>query len=220
MNIISKIGTTPFSAAQQKGNEPTSPALSPTTRSHGHNATVPPSLSASPLSVSGTMDTSVMGLSENQLKRQGLECLVAVLRSLVAWGTAAGKIAIDPIVDPTVDSQAGEDLRPDTVTPDPSLDRLTATSGSAETLRQPTPDLADDPTKFESAKQKKTTLLEGIKKFNFKPKRVRDSDLQIETLLMILCRAFNFSSRLDLFPVKRPRKWPSSFFPPMVSARP
>ena len=26
--------------------------------------------------------------------------------------------------------------------------------------------------KFESAKQKKTSLLEGIKKFNFKPKRV------------------------------------------------
>lgn len=30
----------------------------------------------------------------------------------------------------------------------------------------------DEPSRFENAKQRKTTLLEGIKKFNFKPKRV------------------------------------------------
>ena len=30
----------------------------------------------------------------------------------------------------------------------------------------------DDPERFESAKQRKTTLMEGIKKFNFKPKKV------------------------------------------------
>ena len=38
-----------------------------------------------------------------------------------------------------------------------------------------TPDVGagdDEVGKFESAKQKKTSLLEGIKKFNFKPKRV------------------------------------------------
>jgi len=170
MNIVSKIGTTPFTAAQQKSNEPASPALSPTTKAH--NAGVPPSLSTSALAISGTMDTSVMGLSENQLKRQGLECLVAVLRSLVAWGTAAGKTAEDTLVAPSVRSQTGEDLRHDTATPDVALDKLSVAGSSAETLRQATPDLADDPSRFESAKQKKTTLLEGIKKFNFKPKRV------------------------------------------------
>jgi brefeldin A-inhibited guanine nucleotide-exchange protein len=57
------------------------------------------------------------------------------------------------------------------MTADSSLDKLSA-GPSVEALRQPTPDLVDDPSKFESAKQKKTTLLEGIKKFNFKPKRV------------------------------------------------
>jgi brefeldin A-inhibited guanine nucleotide-exchange protein len=117
------------------------------------------------------MDTSVLGLSEGQLKRQGLECLVAVLRSLVAWGTAAGKTTGDPYVENASRSQIGDDVRHDMVTPDPSLDRLPSWA-SVETLRK-TPDLADDPTRFESAKQKKTTLLEGIKKFNFKPKRVR-----------------------------------------------
>ncbi|KAJ7604556.1 Sec7-domain-containing protein [Mycena polygramma] len=167
MNIISKIGSMPFAAAPQKANETPSPALSPTVKNHG---AVPPSLSTSALSVSGTMDTSVMGLSENQLKRQGLECLVAVLRSLVAWGTAAGKMSDDPLATPSSRSHPGEDARRDSIGPDPSLDKLSA-GPSTEALRQPTPDLMDDPSKFESAKQKKTTLLEGIKKFNFKPKR-------------------------------------------------
>ena len=35
-----------------------------------------------------------------------------------------------------------------------------------------TPDVGDDDVgRFESAKQRKTTLQEGVKKFNFKPKR-------------------------------------------------
>jgi brefeldin A-inhibited guanine nucleotide-exchange protein len=172
MNIISKIGTVPSTTAHHKANEPASPGLNPTVK--GHANPVPPSLSTSALAVSGTIDTSGMGLTENQLKRQGLECLVAVLRSLVAWGTAIGKTAMDPIVDPTTRSQPGEDIGQDTIPADGSQDRLTTlASVSTEAVRQPTPDVVDDPSKFESAKQKKTTLLEGIKKFNFKPKRVR-----------------------------------------------
>lgn len=166
MNIVSKIGSMPFAANQPK-HEPTSPALSPTNKAH-QQAAVPPSFSASALAVSGSMDTSTLGLSENQLKRQGLECMVAVLRSLVAWGTAAGKTADDPVT-PSV--RTWEDARRDSMTPDASIDKLSA-GASAEALRQSTPDISDDPGKFESAKQKKTTLLEGIKKFNFKPKRV------------------------------------------------
>ncbi|KAG5637780.1 hypothetical protein H0H81_003281 [Sphagnurus paluster] len=161
INIISKIGTTPTSATQ-RASEPSSPALSPTNKNHSPGAT--PSIS-SVLSVSGTMDTSVMGLSEGQLKRQGLECLAAVLRSLVAWGTAAGKVIDEPLGTPT--RHVGEDIP---ITPEGSLDKLSTAALSVELVRQPTPDPTDDPSKFESAKQKKTTLLEGIKKFNFKPK--------------------------------------------------
>ena len=168
MNIISKIATTPSTFNQQRTNDLPSPATSPTAKNHIGTM---PSLNAPALTISGVMDTSLLGLSEGQLKRQGLECLVAVLRSLVVWGTAAGKAASDPYIENSSRSQIGEDARHDIVTPDPSLDRLPSWS-SVETLRK-TPDLADDPTRFESAKQKKTTLLEGIKKFNFKPKRVR-----------------------------------------------
>ncbi|KAG5646614.1 hypothetical protein DXG03_002918 [Asterophora parasitica] len=165
INIISKISTTPTSSAHhQRGSEPPSPALSPTNKNQPSGGT--PSIS-SVLSVPGNMDTSVMGLSEAQLKRQGLECLAALLRSLVAWGTAAGKVADEPLATPAR-SHVGEEAP---VTPEGSLDKLSVAATSSETLRQPTPDLVDDPSKFESAKQKKTTLLEGIKKFNFKPKR-------------------------------------------------
>ena len=50
-----------------------------------------------------------------------------------------------------------------------SLSSTRGGSGSAT----PAAIQSDDPSRFENAKQRKTTLLEGIKKFNFKPKRVR-----------------------------------------------
>ncbi|KAJ7228691.1 hypothetical protein GGX14DRAFT_614467, partial [Mycena pura] len=168
MNIISKIGSMPYAVAPQKTNEPLSPALSPTVKSH--NATVPPSLSTNSLTVSGSAETTTMGVSDTQLKRQGLECLVAVLRSLVAWGTASGKMSDDPLSTPSTRIHPGEEMQRDSIGPDQSVDKLSA-GASVEALRQTTPDIMDDPSKFESAKQKKTTLLEGIKKFNFKPKR-------------------------------------------------
>ena len=167
MNIISKIGTAPVSQIAAKANDPASPALQPQTK-HQQANQVPPSFSTAALSVPGNVDTATIGNSEAQLRRQGLECLVAVLKSLVAWGTASTSPP-EQTADPTTRSQ-GEESRRDTMTPDLSMDRLSP--GGADT-RGPTPELADDPTKFESAKQKKTTLLEGIKKFNFKPKRVR-----------------------------------------------
>lgn len=172
INIISKLATAPISHVPQKGQEPTSPALQPTSKNHSNS--VAPALSTSALAVSGTIDNSGLGLSEPKLRKQSLECLVAVLKSLVVWGTANNPNTESPgepgSRPPTV---PGEELRADTITPENSMDRLSAAPSLSESSRIPTPDpVSDDPTKFESAKQKKTTLLEGIKKFNFKPKRV------------------------------------------------
>ncbi|KAI0353492.1 Sec7-domain-containing protein [Trametes cingulata] len=175
MNIVSKIGTAPISSAPQKANDPTSPALQPHTKQHHGPSQVPPSYSTASLSVPGTVDVSTIGNSEAQLRRQGLECLVAVLKSLVAWGTTSSSPP-EQTSDPMTRSQV-EETRRDTVTPDVSTDRLSP--AGADVTRGPTPEVVDDPTKFESAKQKKTTLLEGIKKFNFKPKR--GIDFLIET---------------------------------------
>ncbi|KAF5393632.1 hypothetical protein D9757_000052 [Collybiopsis confluens] len=175
MNIISKIGSS-STAVNTKTNEPPSPAVTPnSSKAPGPNTSIPPSFGTTAMSVSGSMDTSTMGLSEARLRRQGLECLVAVLRSLVAWGTASGKHTDDgsslvgSVSHGTV-SQNGDEVAGELSDAEPYLDRPSA-GPSSEHLRQPTPDLADDPSRFESAKQKKTTLLEGIKKFNFKPKR-------------------------------------------------
>ncbi|KZT13092.1 Sec7-domain-containing protein [Laetiporus sulphureus 93-53] len=169
MNILSKIGTAAISHTHQKGNEPTSPTVTPPSKPH-HHTSIPPSLSTTSLVGQGSLDTSSMGLSEQQLKRQGLECLVAVLKSLVAWGTA-GALS-DNASDTNNRNLPSEDSGKDSTMSDPSLDVKNGPP-SADPTRQSTPDIGDDPGKFESAKQKKTTLLEGIKKFNFKPKKAR-----------------------------------------------
>ena len=139
---------------------------------------MPPALNTNALSVPGTLDTSALGISEPQLRKQSLECLVAVLKSLVAWGTTSTNHVETPGDREQTRTQPGDDTRVETVTPDHSVDRLSTAGSVADSSRLPTPDqITDDPTKFESAKQRKTTLLEGIKKFNFKPKRVRIPNL-------------------------------------------
>jgi brefeldin A-inhibited guanine nucleotide-exchange protein len=138
----------------QKNAESASTVAPPPTKPQ--NATLAPSLSTSALSGPSAVDPTTPIQSEAQLRRQGLECLVAVLRSLVAWGTGKSVSSEDPSNNlPTPDASA-------------SLDRLPL----ADVVRGPTPDIADDPSRFESAKQKKTTLTEGIRRFNQKPKKV------------------------------------------------
>jgi brefeldin A-inhibited guanine nucleotide-exchange protein len=154
VNVITKLSSTTQSALGQKNVESAGSTTPSTVKPQ--NANLAPSLSTTALSGPSTTDPTTPIQSEAQLRRQGLECLVAVLRSLVAWGT--GK------------SAALEDHTNSVPTPDASasLDRLPL----HDVVRGPTPDIADDPSRFESAKQKKTTLMEGIKRFNQKPKKV------------------------------------------------
>jgi brefeldin A-inhibited guanine nucleotide-exchange protein len=125
---------------------------------------------------------------ESHLKRQSLECLVAVLRSLVSWSargtnnhsngptTPDARTRNDSISLPSLpeglsrEEKSEQDLNAAMLAFDA---RSSNRSGSA------TPDISmamspaeDAPSRFENAKQMKTTLLEGIRKFNFKPKRV------------------------------------------------
>jgi len=181
MNIVAKFTSAAPSANQPRASEPPSPALSPTPRNpNAHIA-----WNVAGLTVPGSMDTSNLGLSEKQLRRQALECLISVLRSLVTWGTAMNKGPDDG--GPTPSRSRTDELRRDPATLENNLDRLSTFAGSVETFRlnATTPDLNDDPSRFESARQKKTTLLEGIKKFNSKPKRVREY-LGIEYCLCLM----------------------------------
>lgn len=169
MNIVAKFTSAAPSASQPRASEPPSPALSPTPK----NQSSPPiTWNVTGFTVPGSMDTSNLGLSESQLRRQALECLISVLRSLVAWGTAMNKGPDEG--GPTPSRSQLDELKRDPASSESNLDRLSTAAGSVEAIRlsAATPDLNDDPSRFESARQKKTTLLEGIKKFNSKPKRV------------------------------------------------
>jgi brefeldin A-inhibited guanine nucleotide-exchange protein len=172
MNIVAKFTSAAPSANQPRTSEPPSPALSPTPRNQT-NAHI--AWNVAGLTVPGSMDTSNLGLSENQLRRQGLECLIFVLRSLVSWGIAMNKAPDDG--GPTASRPQMDDVGRDPAPSESNLDRLSTIASSVEALRlnATTPDLSDDPSRFESARQKKTTLLEGIKKFNSKAKHVRES---------------------------------------------
>jgi brefeldin A-inhibited guanine nucleotide-exchange protein len=170
-NAISKIASAPAGIAHAKANDSSS-APPAANNQKSANASVPPSYSTSAMAVSGSVDTSNLGISERQLKRQGLECLVVLLKSLVSWGTSSDKSAADSGTT-SARPYSTDDPRQGPLTPDPSSDRLSIGT-SSESVRQPTPTIEaiDDPTRFESAKQRKTTLLEGIRKFNQKAKRV------------------------------------------------
>ncbi|GAA5850525.1 hypothetical protein JCM8547_001904 [Rhodosporidiobolus lusitaniae] len=200
LNIVSKLGTTHFTpTAERPGTQPPS-ALSP--------AVSPFPLAATSLfEDSRISDPSFTGTGisqETHLKRQSLECLVGVLRSLVAW---AGRGAAQPPATPgglppmpsASGSMNGTGVRPSFDGPRASESDAANASGAVtpgagaaaageglppfltperrSMSGTNTPDVGggvpslDDPSRFESAKLRKTTLLEGIKKFNFKPKR-------------------------------------------------
>lgn len=167
MTIISKLGTSHATGPQPKGSDPSSPALTPTNSKQGP-ASLPPSLTTTALSVPGSVDSSTIGLSEAQLRRQGIECLAAVLKSLVTWSTGASSGIASNLSasEIALKSRTSEDIPRTPAEPSERMSNLPLDT------RQSTPDILDDPSRFESAKQKKTTLFEGIKKFNFKPKRV------------------------------------------------
>ncbi|KIY51634.1 Sec7-domain-containing protein [Fistulina hepatica ATCC 64428] len=183
MDIISKMASTSFTAASGAGkNEPSTPTVSPSTSASGKS---PMPITAEPVSVPGI-------ISEKQLRRQALECLVEVLRSLVAWGSAATGVqqvtsgsATQSSVVTSRSSLTGSRSsvaisRSSLVGDVPEATRLPSSSSSGEPshlansnghVDYATGYPVDDPSRFESAKQKKTTLLEGIKKFNFEPKK-------------------------------------------------
>ena len=191
MNIISKMSSVSVKGVVQDA--------SPSGRkqsigSFGSNG-VPPPLTTSALGATAASEAAApptpAGAAEAKLKRQGLDCLVSVLKSLVSWGTASSKNIGDLSPDPQTKSRKSIDA-PFDVHPHDNPDRKSPANLS-DIVRQSTPNLADDPERFESAKQKKTTLLEGIKKFNFKPKRVASSLLSHQNSLISLFRAYSSS---------------------------
>ncbi|SJX64808.1 probable SEC7-component of non-clathrin vesicle coat [Sporisorium reilianum f. sp. reilianum] len=203
MNVISKISQTHVSAtADGKADKDAASSSAPATalpRTNGSGPAIPPALSTAAAG-DASYDSAPSSSGANQsvearLKRQSLDCLCSVLRSLVVWSSrapvaseAAGQFLSGHPGDVTGSPRASEDIRigNETITVDsenlmeasthasPSIGASSSTLGAgatAESSRGQTPEPQDDPSRFENAKHRKTILLEGIRKFNFKPKR-------------------------------------------------
>ena len=186
MNIVSKIGQTHFAPPSKE--EQNQSGNSKQSSGSGNGPAIPPSLTTTALSGKDGVDAPhYAGLPpEIKLRRQSLECLVAALRSLVAWSTmsparnqdeAAPRVSEDGLgrhhaSSSTAGSTSHVDYTP-TPTPSwPAIDHARSPGIGASANGLATPDIGDDDVgRFESAKQRKTTLQEGMKKFNFKPKR-------------------------------------------------
>ncbi|KAI1340380.1 guanine nucleotide exchange factor for ADP ribosylation factor [Xylariaceae sp. FL0016] len=103
---------------------------------------------------------------EYVIKRTALDSLVEALRSLVNWSVAGradlNGVAPDGDNRTSVDVDARESI-------DPSI---ADTSSRFETPIPPsTPVIDDDPAQLEKEKARKTALANGVRQFNFKPKR-------------------------------------------------
>ena len=127
---------------------------------------IPPSLTTANLSAAWNHEWDLP--VDFLLKQQALDCLVRTLRSLVNWSQdslAAGAAKLENF-DPRESSDRFRE----------SLDRAHTTGSprpsTADTPVAPsTPLLEDDPMQLEKAKLRKTALNNGIRQFNFKPKR-------------------------------------------------
>lgn len=182
MNIVSKIGQTHFAPPSKE--ELGQGGSSKQAGGSGGGPAIPPSLSTAALSADAPQ---YAGLApEVKLRRQSLECLVAALKSLVAWSAITSNFKGGPEDVPRTsedglgrvhasDSAAGSNL--ELAAPSPSWPGDPSSRNSVSGITSnglSTPDVNggdDDVGRFENAKQRKTTLQEGIKKFNFKPKR-------------------------------------------------
>ena len=132
---------------------------------HDHGQ-LPPSLTTASLSAQWNHEWDLP--VDFLLKQQALDCLVRTLRSLVNWSqdslaAGAAKLYDMELQDPR------DRLRE-------SLERLAAAGSprisAADTPLAPsTPLIEDDPMQLEKAKHRKTALNNGIRQFNFKPKR-------------------------------------------------
>ena len=132
-------------------------------RDHGK---LPPSLTTDSLINPSNQEPDLP--VEFLLKQQSLECLVRTLRSLVNWSqetlAASATKSRESNTTTSFDNSRGS-LDPAHLTNSPRP------SGYDTPIPPSTPLLEDDPSQLEKAKQRKTALINGIRQFNFKPKR-------------------------------------------------
>ena len=166
---LSRICSTPVAvtpAQQQIYQEQHNKA--PTSTEWRQQNTLPPYLSATHVSTNANAPPSIP--TDYVLKQKSLECLVEILQSLDNWSSQEPS-------DPAVGSQyqgSNHSMEVSREHLEVASSRFPASPriSSADFSTGPsTPTLEDDPSQIENVKKRKTALNEGVRQFNFKPKR-------------------------------------------------
>ena len=129
---------------------------------------LPPSLTTASLAAAAQHDSELP--VDFLLRQHALDTLVRTLRSLIEW--SQDNIAVTAAKLDTMDmTPSSENLR-DSLDPGRGASSGSPRISVADTPLGPsTPLLEDDPGQLERAKLRKTALDNGIRQFNFKPKR-------------------------------------------------
>ncbi|CDO53216.1 similar to Saccharomyces cerevisiae YDR170C SEC7 Guanine nucleotide exchange factor (GEF) for ADP ribosylation factors involved in proliferation of the Golgi, intra-Golgi and ER-to-Golgi transport [Geotrichum candidum] len=125
-----------------------------------YNLSLPPAMAISNLSLSHNAEPQFP--IEYSLKMTGLQSLVAVLSSLLAWSQRG----IAAVSDSINKNNGTRDSIAEGATSDDTSETATLQSNSTNASKI----LTDDPSQFQSLKIKKTAFLDAIRQFNTKPK--------------------------------------------------
>ncbi|KAI9206768.1 uncharacterized protein BJ171DRAFT_18598 [Polychytrium aggregatum] len=165
INSLSRVMTLHYSSDASGPSQAVSPTTgAPSLSSKG----LPPAMTTA--GMASLTKEQVKGLYSatgdyNELKRRGLELLVrGILKSLVRWCDAVRNTK-DEIASSPKGVRKSEDSAVDNDTG--SLGLVSEEEGKKSARRG----IEDDPHAFETYKHRKQVLLEGIRRFNFKPKK-------------------------------------------------
>ncbi|KAL8726762.1 MAG: hypothetical protein Q9166_006501 [cf. Caloplaca sp. 2 TL-2023] len=165
---LSRIASTPaVASAQQQQQYQEQHARDADTDLDWHDhGKMPPSLTTTSLNTPWNHEWDLP--VDFLMKQQALDCLVRTLRSMVNW-SQDNLIASAAKLDALDIRKSHEGFRDSF---DPSRPAGSPRISAADTPAAPsTPLLEDDPSQLEKAKLRKTALINGIRQFNFKPKR-------------------------------------------------
>ncbi|KAK9667533.1 guanine nucleotide exchange protein for ADP-robosylation factor [Basidiobolus ranarum] len=173
VNVISKI-TTIRAASSSSGalsSNQYSNSISPT------SGVIQPSLTTTSVNNSLSSQLHNQG-NENDIKQKALECLVAILRSLTTWSdkglvlSEGENVAFDDDKGARSASRKSEDVYDNNTgsltEPNGFSSPSPIFNGSAQSVKSLG---LDDPGQFETLKQRKQVLQQGIQMFNWKPKK-------------------------------------------------
>ncbi|CEP17156.1 hypothetical protein [Parasitella parasitica] len=176
VNVLSKITTAHYHPSSGKDYDTSHPDPISSVHAgvHAHpSVVIPPPLTTATILYSDKQNAQA-AMPESAIRFKSLECLVAVLRSLVSWYS-----------NNSVSITAGQNAKKDEDTPRASEDhsitthantsstRLTSSTanGSSTALNTGSSSRLDDPEEFENLKHRKQLLQEGVRQFNWKPKK-------------------------------------------------